>query len=60
MRDAFEDVSSRYHALRDEADRDRDHEAAAEFRDVTEAYLDVEREMQSRDGRRDRLARDYD
>ena len=60
VHDAFEDVSRRYHALRDEVDRDRDHEANAEFRDVTEAYLDVEREMRSREGRRDRLASDYD
>lgn len=59
VQEAFEDVSRRYHALRDEAERNRDHEANAEFRDVTEAYLDVEREMRSRD-RRDRVARDYD
>ncbi len=60
VHDAFEDVSSRYHAMRDEVERDRDREANAEFRDVTEAYLDVEREMRSREGRRDRVARDYD
>jgi len=60
VHDAFEDVSRRYHAMRDEVDRDRDHEATAEFRAVTEAYLDVEREMRSRDGRRDRVASDYD
>lgn len=58
VHEAFEDVSRRYHAMRDEVERDRDHEATAEFRDVTEAYLDVEREMRSRDSRRDRLARD--
>ena len=58
VHEAFEDVSKRYHAMRDEVERDRDHEANAEFRDVTEAYLDVEREMRSRDSRRDRLARD--
>jgi hypothetical protein len=58
VHEAFEDVSRRYHALRDEGERDRDHEANAEFRDVTEAYLDVEREVRSRDSRRDRLARD--
>lgn len=58
VHEAFEDVSRRYHALRDEMDDDRDHEANAEFRDVTEAYLDVEREVRSREGRRDRLARD--
>ena len=60
VHEAFEDVSRRYHAMRDEVDRDRDNEAKAEFRDVTEAYLDVEREMRSRDGKRDRLARDDD
>lgn len=58
VHDAFEDVSRRYHAMRDEVEHDRDHEANAEFRDVTEAYLDVEREMRSRDSRRDRVARD--
>jgi hypothetical protein len=57
VREAFEDVSRRYHALRDEVEHDRDHEANAEFRDVTEAYLDVEREVRSRDSR-DRVARD--
>jgi hypothetical protein len=57
VRDAFQDVSRRYHALRDEVDDDRDNEAHAEFRDVTEAYLDVERAVGARD-RRDRVARD--
>jgi len=60
VREAFDDVSRRYHAMRDEVDDDRDTDANAEFRDVTEAYLDVEREMRSRDSRRDRLASDYD
>lgn len=58
MHDAFEDVSRRYHSMRDEVERDRDRGTNAEFRDVTEAYLDVEREMRSRDSRRDRVARD--
>jgi hypothetical protein len=58
VHEAFEDVSKRYHAMRDEVEHDRDHEANAEFRDVTEAYLDVEREMRSHDSRRDRVARD--
>jgi hypothetical protein len=58
VHEAFEDVSKRYHAMRDEVEHDRDHETNAEFRDVTEAYLDVEREMRSHDSRRDRLARD--
>jgi uncharacterized membrane protein YccC len=60
VHDAFEDVSRRYHAMRDEVEHDRDHEANAEFRDVTDAYLDVEREMRSHDSRRDRLASDHD
>lgn len=60
VRDAFQDVSRRYHALRDEAEHDGDGEADAEFRDVTEAYLDVERAMRSREDRRDRVAGDYD
>jgi hypothetical protein len=60
VHDAFEDVSKRYHSMRDEVERDRDREANAEFRDVTEAYLDVEREVRGRDSRRDRLASDRD
>jgi hypothetical protein len=60
VREAFEDVSRRYHAMRDEVDDERDRETTAEFRDVTEAYLDVEREVRSRDNRRDRVASDYD
>jgi hypothetical protein len=60
VREAFEDVSRRYHSMRDEVDDERDRETTAEFRDVTEAYLDVEREVRSRDNRRDRVASDYD
>lgn len=54
VHDAFGDVSRRYHAMRDEVERSRSREAEGEFRPVTEAYLDVEREMRSRDGGRDR------
>ncbi len=54
VRDAFSDVSRRYHAMRDEVERSRDRDAEEEFQPVTEAYLDIEREMRSRDGRRDR------
>lgn len=54
VRDAFNDVSRRYHAMRDEVDRDSSRDAAEDFESVTEAYLDIEREMRSRDGRRDR------
>ncbi|MBM0107235.1 hypothetical protein JM946_21065 [Steroidobacter sp. S1-65] len=54
VRDAFNDVSRRYHAMRDEVDRSDSRDASEDFQSVTEAYLDIEREMQSRDGRRDR------
>jgi hypothetical protein len=59
VREAFSDVSKRYHAMRDEVEHSRSREAEQEFRPVTEAYLDVEREMRSRDDdRRDRYASD--
>lgn len=58
VRDAFSDMSRHYHAVRDEVERSRSREAESEFRPVTEAYLDVEREMRSRDGKRDRYASD--
>jgi DnaJ-class molecular chaperone with C-terminal Zn finger domain len=57
VQDAFRDLSGRYHALRDEVERSRDREAELDFKPVTEAYLDVEREMR-RVGDRDRYARD--
>ena len=57
VQDAFRDLSSRYHALRDEVERTHDRDAELDFKPVTEAYLDVEREM-SRYGARDRYARD--
>ena len=56
--EAFNDVSRRYHAMRDEVERSRSREAQADFRPVTEAYLDVEREMRSRGAKRDRYAND--
>lgn len=58
VREAFSDVSKRYHAMRDEVERSRSREAERDFQPVTEAYLDVEREMRSRDDKRDRYARD--
>lgn len=58
VRDAFGDVSRRYHAMRDEVERSRSRDSEADFRAVTEAYLDVERAMRSRDDRRDRYASD--
>ncbi len=45
--DAFADLSARYHALRDEVDDESSREAEAEFKEVTEAYLDIEREMRT-------------
>ena len=60
INDAFRDLSARYHALRDEVERSRDRDAELDFKPVTEAYLDVEREMRrvgDRD-RRDRVASD--
>jgi hypothetical protein len=52
VRDAFEVLSRDYHALRDEVDRSNDREASADLRPVTEAYLDIEREMGGFDDRR--------
>ena len=52
VRDAFEVLARDYHALRDEIDRTSDREASADFRPVTEAYLDIEREMGGYDDRR--------
>jgi hypothetical protein len=57
--DAFADVSKRYHALRDEMGRTRNsREADVEFKAVTDAYLDIEREMRKHGRERDRYARD--
>jgi len=56
VRDAFEDLSKSYHAMRDEVEHSRDRDAERDFKPVTEAYLDVEREM--RGYRRDRYAGD--
>jgi hypothetical protein len=44
--------------MRDEVERSRSREAELEFRPVTDAYLDVEREMRSRDRTRDRYVSD--
>ena len=57
VKDAFRDLSGRYHALRDEVERTHDRDAELDFKPVTEAYLDVEREMR-RYGDRERYARD--
>ena len=57
VQEAFRDLSSRYHALRDEVERSHDRDAELDFKPVTEAYLDVEREMR-RMGDHDRYARE--
>jgi hypothetical protein len=55
VREAFQDLSRSYHAARDEVERERDREADRDFAAVTEAYLDVERAMNSSETR-DRYA----
>jgi outer membrane murein-binding lipoprotein Lpp len=58
---AFEELSRDYHALRDEIDRTDSRAAQADFRPVTEAYLDIEREMSKHpDNRRYARERDRD
>lgn len=55
---AFKDLSRSYHALRDEVEHGREHEVDRDFQAVTDAYLDIEREI-DRNGdrsRRDRYA----
>ena len=42
---AFEQLSRSYHELRDQVDRSDSRQAQADLKPVTEAYLDVEREM---------------
>lgn len=55
----FEDLSQAYHALRDDVDRSDSREAQLDLKPVTEAYLDVEREMGGYRAE-DRYARDRD
>ena len=57
LQGAWRDLSGRYHALRDQVERSHDRNAEVDFKPVTEAYLDVEREMR-RVGERDHYARD--
>jgi hypothetical protein len=45
VKSAFEELSRDYHNLRDGVDRSDSREAQVDLRPVTEAYLDVEREM---------------
>jgi hypothetical protein len=52
VKDAFDALSRDYHALRDRVDRANSHQASLDLRPVTEAYLDIEREVGTdRDGR---------
>jgi hypothetical protein len=53
---AFEELSRDYHALRDEVDDSDSREDEIDLRPVTEAYLDIEREMNAST----RYARDRD
>jgi hypothetical protein len=57
VREAFQDLSRSYHAARDEVERGRNRDSDRDFAAVTEAYLDVERAMNTTE-RRDRYARD--
>src|SRR5262249_13151883 len=56
---AFESLSRSYHSLRDDVDRSDSREAQLDLKPVTEAYLDVEREMGGYPAK-DRYARDRD
>jgi hypothetical protein len=57
---AFEELSRSYHSLRDDVDRSDSREAQLDLKPVTEAYLDVEREMGGYKAEDDRYARDRD
>jgi hypothetical protein len=48
VREAFDDLSRDYHALRDEVERTDSRAARADFARVTDAYLDIERKISSR------------
>jgi hypothetical protein len=56
---AFERLSRAYHALRDDVDRSDTRDAQLDLKPVTEAYLDVEREMGGYPAN-DRYARERD
>ena len=45
VHEAFGDLSRTYHELRDEVERSRDRETEHYFEPVTNAYLDIEREI---------------
>lgn len=54
VQEAFHDLSRSYHALRDDVERSRSAAVDREFKPVTQAYLDIEREMRGRGYGRDR------
>lgn len=54
VQEAFHDLSRSYHALRDDVERSRSAAVDREFKPVTEAYLDIEREMRGHGYDRDR------
>jgi outer membrane murein-binding lipoprotein Lpp len=56
---AFQSLSRTYHDLRDDVDHSDNREAQLDLKPVTDAYLDVEREMGGYHGE-DRVARDRD
>ena len=45
VKDAFDELSRSYHALRDDVERSGDREASRDLHPVTQAYLDVEDSM---------------
>lgn len=45
VKDAFDELSRSYHALRDDVERSGDREARRDLHPVTQAYLDVEDSM---------------
>jgi hypothetical protein len=57
VRAAFERVSHDYQVLREDAERSNSREAQVDLQPITEAYLDVEREMRVQD--RHHYAREY-
>lgn len=50
VKDAFDQVSHDYHSLRDDVDHSDSPDARADLRPVTQAYLDVERDMEGYSG----------
>ena len=57
VQEAFHELSRSYHALRDDVERSRSAAVDREFKPVTEAYLDIEREIRDHGDYRDRHIR---